>query len=77
MLREICVESPQPGTSYNAADRQCSGETRGRPLGASEAVELKAVWRLGLKKDRQAELRQEPERRLGLFPEAELDEEVN
>lgn len=77
VLREICVESPQPGTSYKAAGGQCSGEAPGRPLGASEAVELKPVWRLGLQKDRQAELRQDPERKLGRFPEPELDVEAS
>ena len=70
-LVETCVQSSRPGTSHKAAGWQCVGHTQGRPPGADEAVETKAVWLRGLEPDWQPQLCQPPERELGLYPELE------
>ncbi len=76
-LAETCVQSWRPGTSYKAAGWQCVGDTRGRPPGAAEAGEAKAVWLLGLEPDWQAQLCRPAERQLGQYPALELDEDAN
>ena len=70
-LVETCVQSSRPGTSHKAAGWQCVGHTQGRPPGADEAVETKAVWLRGLEPDWQPQLCQPPERELGLYRELE------
>ena len=70
-LVETCVQGSRPGTSHKAAGWQCVGHTQGRPPGADEAVETKAVWLRGLEPDWQPQLCQPPERELGLYPELE------
>ncbi len=76
-LVETCVQSSRPGTSYKAAGWQCVGPTQGRPPGAGEAVETKAVWLLGLDANWQQQLCRKPEQKLGQYPELVLDEEAN
>ena len=76
-LVETCVQSARPGTSYKAAGWQCVGVTRGRPPGAGEAVETKAVWLRGLAADWQQQLCRQPQRKLGQYPELVLEEEAN
>ncbi len=76
-LVETCVQSSRPGTSYKAAGWQCVGPTQGRPPGAGEAVETKAVWLLGLDANWQQKLGRKPEQKLGQYPELVLNEEAN
>jgi len=76
-LVETCVQSSRPGTSYKAAGWQWVGDTRGRPPGAAQAGEAKAVWLLGLEPDWQAKLCRPAERKLGQYPALELDEDAN
>ena len=75
-LVETCVHSARPGTSYKAAGWQCVGSTQGRPPGAAEAVATKAVWLLGLAPDWQRKLCQQPQPKLGQYPELVLEEEA-
>lgn len=73
-LAETCVPGSRPGTSYKAAGWQCVGRTQGRPPGAGEAVEPKAVWLRGLEPNWKAQLCREPERELGKYPDLVLEE---
>ena len=76
-LVETCVDSARPGTSYKAAGWQCVGHTQGQPPGAGAAGAAKAVWLRGLEPDWQPKLSQQPQRKLGQYPELVLEEEAN